>query len=350
MRRRPVESAADPDTQETTMTDRRISRRALLSLGASLGAAAAAPRATAQSPAYPNRTIRLISPYSPGGVADPVGRALAEAMSKDLGQSIVVENRPGANTMIGIGLVANGPPDGYAMALVTGAMLNNVFLYKRMPYAPADIRTIAVVYEGPYVYVINPSIPAKTLKEFVGWAKAQKRTIGYASIATGSNLHLVPEIFAQEAGLQMTEVPFNGKSGEALMSVMTGDVDLMVTLIAQATPQVNAGKLRALAVTTGKRIAALPDVPTVVEAGFPRTSGSSTWGGIGVHSGTPRASIETLRASIHKAMADVAFVGRFEPLGLLVQPPRGLDDVDRYVDVDRMRWGPVIQRLKLQLD
>jgi tripartite-type tricarboxylate transporter receptor subunit TctC len=325
-------------------------RRRLLGAGAGLAAAAAAPVALAQAPAFPSRTLRMISPYAPGGVADPVGRAIAEAMSKDLGQQVIVENRPGANTMIGIGVVANGPPDGYAMAIVTGAMLNNVFLYRRMPYAPADIRTIAVVYEGPYVYLINPAIPAKSLKEFVAWAKGRTKPVTYASIATGSNLHLVPEIFAQEAGIQMTEVPFNGKSGEALMSVMTGDCDLFVTLIAQASPQVKAGKLRALAVTTEKRMDALPDVPTVVEAGFPRTSGSATWGGIGVHSGTPREAVEVLRASIHKAMADPAFVRRFEPLGLVMQRPRSLDEVDRYVDVDRMRWGPVIQRLKLQLD
>ena len=318
-------------------------------IGVALATGLAAPPSAVAQP-FPNRTLRMISPYTPGGVADPVARALAESMSKDLGQPMVVENRPGANTMIGIGLVANGPADGYASVLVTGAMLNNVFLYKRMPYSPADIRTIAVVYEGPYVYVINPKIPANTLREFVAWAKALGRPVTYASIATGSNLHLVPEIFSQEAGIRMTEVPFNGKSGEALLSVMTGEVDLMVTLTAQATPQVKAGKLRALAVTTEKRMDALPEVPTVVEAGYPRTSGSATWGGIGVHSGTPPEAVEKLRASIHKAMTDAAFVRRFEPLGLLVQQPRTQAEIDRYVDVDRMRWGPVIQRLKLQLD
>jgi tripartite-type tricarboxylate transporter receptor subunit TctC len=292
----------------------------------------------------------MISPYSPGGVADPVARALAESMTKDLGQSVIVENRPGANTMIGIGLVANGPADGYSAVLVTGAMLNNVFLYRRMPYSPADIRTIAIVYEGPYVYVINPKIPARSLKEFVTWAKGLGRPARYASIATGSNLHLVPEIFAQEAGIQMTEVPFNGKSGEALMSVMTGDVDLMVTLTAQATPQVKADKLRALAVTTERRMPALPDVPTVVESGFPRTTGSATWGGIGVHAKTPPEAVERMRVAIHKAMTEEAFVKRFTPLGLVTQQPRTMAQIDRYVDTDRMRWGPVIQRLKLQLD
>lgn len=326
----------------------RWTRRDTLTAGAALAAAAAAPAVRAQ--AYPSRTVRLISPYAPGGVADPVGRALAESMSKDLGQQVVVENRPGANTMIGIGLVANGPADGYSMALVTGAMLNNAFLYRRMPYSPADVRTIAIVYEGPYVYLINPKIPARTLKEFVAWARASKKEVSYASIATGSNLHLVPEIFGEEAGIRMLEVPFNGKSGEMLLAVMNGEVDLLVTLIAQATPQVVAGKLRALAVTTPKRIDALPDVPTVVESGFPRTSGSATWGGIGVHAATPPEAVERLRASIHKAMTEPAFVRRFEPQGLLVQQPRSLDEIARYVDTDRMRWGPVIQRLKLQLD
>jgi tripartite-type tricarboxylate transporter receptor subunit TctC len=330
------------------MASVRWTRRGTLAAGAALAAAVTTPAARAQ--AYPSRPIRLISPYAPGGVADPVGRALAESMSKDLGQQVVVENRPGANTMIGIGQVANGPADGYSMVLVTGAMLNNAFLYRRMPYSPADVRTIAIVYEGPYVYLINPAIPARTLKEFVAWAKGSKKEVSYASIATGSNLHLVPEIFGEEAGIRMLEVPFNGKSGEMLLAVMNGEVDLLVTLIAQATPQVVAGKLRALAVTTPKRIAALPDVPTVVESGFPRTSGSATWGGIGVHANTPPEAVERLRASIHKAMTEPAFVKRFEPQGLLVQQPRALDEIVRYVDTDRMRWGPVIQRLRLQLD
>jgi len=329
------------------MTNTRTRRRSIVAGMAGIAASAALPCAAAD---FPTRPIRLVSPYSPGGVADPVGRALAEAMSKDLGQPVVVENRPGANTMIGIGLVANGPADGYAMALVTGAMLNNVFLYKRMPYSPGDIRTIAVVYEGPYVFVINPKIPAKTLEEFVAWAKSSKKPLSYASIATGSNLHLVPEIFKELAGIQMQDVNYNGKSGEAMMSVITGDVDLMVTLAAQVTPQIAAGRLRALAVTTPKRMDALPDVPTVAESGFGQLTGTATWGGIGVHANTPPEAAERLRASIHKAMTDEAFTKRFAPLGLIVQAPRTQAEVDRYVDVDRMRWGPVIQRLKLSLD
>ena len=316
---------------------------ALLTLGA------AAAQWPARAADYPTRPLRLVSPYSPGGIADPVGRALAESMAKDLGQPVTVENRPGANTMVGIGLVANGTADGYSMALVTGAMLNNVFLYKRMPYSPGDIRTIAVVYEGPYVFAINPKIPATTLKEFVAYAKSGKKKLNYASIATGSNLHLVPEMFKEQAGFEMQEVSYNGKSGEALMAVMTGEVDLMVTLVAQASPQILAGKLRALAVTTEKRMAALPDVPTVAEAGFPKLFGA-TWGGIAVHSRTPPEIMEKLRASVHKAMGEEAFKRRFTPLGLLVQEPRTGAQIDAYVDADRLRWGPVIQRLKLVLD
>ncbi|MBP7660627.1 MAG: tripartite tricarboxylate transporter substrate binding protein, partial [Burkholderiaceae bacterium] len=150
-------------------------------------------------------------------------------------------------------------------------------------------------------------------------------------------------------GFEMQEVSYNGKSGEALMAVMTGEVDLMVTLVAQASPQILAGKLRALAVTTEKRMAALPDVPTVAEAGFPKLFGA-TWGGIAVHSRTPPEIMEKLRASVHKAMGEAAFKKRFTPLGLLVQEPRTGAQIDAYVDADRLRWGPVIQRLKLVLD
>lgn len=333
---------------EPTATSGSAHRRHWLgAVGGLLAAPLVSPLAAAD---FPVRALRMVSPYSPGGVADPVARALAEALSKDLGQPVAVENRPGANTMIGIGSVANGAADGYSMVLVTGAMLNNVFLYKRMPYAPADIRTIAVVYEGPYVFVIHPKIPARSLKELVAYARTQKKPLSYASIATGSNLHLVPEMFSQDTGIPLQEVSYNGKSGEAMMAVISGEVDLMVTLVAQVSPQIEAGKLRALAVTTAQRMPALPEVLTVAEAGFERFTGSATWGGIGVHARTPPEVVERLRTAIQKAMREDAFIKRFAPLGLLVQAPRTQAEVDRYVDTDRMRWGPVIQRLKLQLD
>ena len=304
----------------------------------------------AAAAAWPERPIRLISPYGAGGVADPVARSLAEALTKDLGQSVVVENRPGANTMVGIGLVANGPTDGYSMVLVTGAMLSNTYLYNRMPYPPENVRTIAVLYEGPYVYVINPRIPARNLQEFAAWAKAAPKPPSYASVAPGNNLSLVPEIFAEEAGIRLHEVSYAGKSGEALMAVMSGDVDLMVTLAAHAAPQISAGKLRALAVTTEQRMDTLPDVPTVTESGYPRTTGTATWGGIAVHSRTSPEVVEKLRAAIDRAISDEAFRKRFAPLGLLVQAPRTLPEVERYVETDRQRWGSVIQRLGLKLD
>ena len=225
---------------------------------------------------YPDRPIKLISPYAPGGIADPVGRALAEGMAQDLGQSLVVENKPGAGTMIGAAVVANAPPNGYTLLIATNALVLNPLLYKKMPYAANDLRVIAVVAEAPLVVAVSNKTPAKTMKEFAAYAKTVKQNLNYASVGRGNTLHLATELFKTSGGFDLQEIMYAGKSGEALMSVLTGEVDLFITVAAQATPQIQAGKLRALAVTTRERLKALPDVPTTAEAGFPDVVGA-TW-------------------------------------------------------------------------
>ena len=298
---------------------------------------------------YPTRPIRLVSPYTPGGVADPIARALADGMTKELGQSIVVENRPGGGTMIGVGAIANGQADGYSSVLVSNAMVNNPFLYSKMPYADADVRPISVAVLGPLIFIINPDVPAKTLKEFVEFAKNANRPLNYASVGRGNTLHLVTEMFKGETGIQIEEVMYGGKSGEAMMAVMKGEVDLMVTVVGHATPQIAAGTVRALAVTTEERMPAVPDVPTVAEAGFPNLLGG-TWYGLGVHAKTPEHMIERLIVAHDKTISDPAFIERFNNLGLVVQKPRSQAEVKAFVDTDRARWKPVIERLQLKLD
>lgn len=309
-------------------------------------AAASAAHAAAD---YPNRPIRLVSPYSPGGVADPVGRALADSMARDLGQSIVVENKPGGGTMIGVGLIANGEPDGYSAVVVSNAMVNNPFLYTKMPYADEDVRTIGVATVAPLVFIVNPQIPARTLQEFVDYAKTANRPLNYASVGRGNTLHLVTEMLKGETGIEIEEVMYGGKSGEAMMAVMKGEVDMMATVIAHAAPQVQAGTVRALAVTLEDRVGAMPDVPTVAEAGFPNLL-AGTWYGLGVHAKTPEPIVERLMTAFDKAITEPAFIERFNGLGLVVQKPRTQDEVKAFVDADRARWKPVIERLQLKLD
>jgi tripartite-type tricarboxylate transporter receptor subunit TctC len=297
----------------------------------------------------PDRPIKLISPYAPGGIADPVGRALAEGMALDLGQSVVVENKPGAGTMIGAAVVANAPPNGYTLLIATNALVLNPLLYKKMPYAANDLRVIAVVAEAPLVVAVSNKTPAKNMKEFSAYAKTVKQNLNYASVGRGNTLHLATELFKTAGGFDLQEIMYAGKSGEALMSVLTGEVDLFITVAAQATPQIQAGKLRALAVTTRERLKALPDVPTTAEAGFPDVVGA-TWYGVAVHTSTPEAIVDRLRASIDKVMKQEAFRTQFNALGLVVQEPRTVAEVTRFTNDERARSEPIIRKFDIRLD
>jgi tripartite-type tricarboxylate transporter receptor subunit TctC len=298
---------------------------------------------------FPERPIKLISPYAPGGIADPVGRALAEGMAQDLGQSLVVENKPGAGTMIGAAVVANAPPNGYTLLIATNALVLNPLLYKKMPYAANDLRVIAVVAEAPLVVAVSNKTPAKTMKEFAAYAKTVKQNLNYASVGRGNTLHLATELFKTSGGFDLQEIMYAGKSGEALMSVLTGEVDLFITVAAQATPQIQAGKLRALAVTTRERLKALPDVPTTTEAGFPEVLGA-TWYGVAVHTSTPEPIVERLRASIDKVMKQEAFRAQFNTLGLVVQEPRSIAEITRFTNDERARSEPIIRKFDIRLD
>ena len=330
----------------------RSTRRTLVArLGAALALATGLSGLPIQTAAadYPDRPIKLISPYAPGGIADPVGRALAEGMALDLAQSVVVENKPGAGTMIGAAVVANAPPNGYTLLIATNALVLNPLLYKKMPYAANDLRVIAVVAEAPLVVAVSNKTPAKTMKEFAAYAKTVKQNLNYASVGRGNTLHLATELFKTSGGFDLQEIMYAGKSGEALMSVLTGEVDLFITVAAQATPQIQAGKLRALAVTTRERLKALPDVPTTAEAGFPDVVGA-TWYGVAVHTSTPEAIVDRLRASIDKVMKQEPFRAQFNALGLVVQEPRSIAEVTRFTNDERARSEPIIRKFDIRLD
>ena len=337
-----------------THTPSTMGRRAVLArLGAYTAVAATAGNLSVHGSAaaadFPDRTIKLISPYAPGGIADPVGRALADGMAQDLGQPVVVENKPGAGTMIGAAVVANAPPNGYNLLIATNATIFNPLLYKKMPYAASDLRILAVVAEAPLVIGISNKTPAKNMKEFAAYAKTIKQNLNYASVGRGNILHLATEAFKSSGGFDLQEVMYAGKSGEALTAVLTGDVDLFITVAAQAVPQIQAGKMRALAVTSASRLKALPDVPTSAENGFPDVVGA-TWYGLAVHSSTPEPVVERLRAAVDKVMKQDAFRTQFNTLGLLVQEPRSSAEVLRYVTDERNRWEPVIRKFDIKLD
>lgn len=330
-------------------TRRNLIARLTATLAFALGTGLTGLPTQALAADFPERPIKLISPYAPGGIADPVGRALAEGMAQDLGQSLVVENKPGAGTMIGAAVAANAPPNGYTLPIATNVLVLNPLLYKKMPYAANDLRVIAVVAEAPLVVAVSNKTPAKTMKEFAAYAKTVKQNLNYASVGRGNTLHLATELFKTSGGFDQQEIMYAGKSGEALMSVLTGEVDLFITVAAQATPQIQADKLRALAVTTRERLKALPDVPTTTEAGFPEVLGA-TWYGVAVHTSTPEPIVERLRASIDKVTKQEAFRAQFNTLGLVVQEPRSIAEITRFTNDERARSEPIIRKFDIRLD
>ena len=230
-----------------------------------LGVAFAAPALAA----YPDRPIKLVVPYTPGGSTDQFGRAMAEGMSRELKQAVVVENRPGANTMVGTQGVARAQPDGYTILMGSSAsMVLNPMLYKKTGYDPKDFKVILIGIEVPLVVVTNNQVPASNIKDFAAYAKAAGGKLNYSSVGLGNPLQLATEMLKSELGIEMTHVPYNG-SAPALGSLLANDTQLMVDVVSTSLPHIKAGKLKALAVTGRSRLEVLPNVPTVAESGYP---------------------------------------------------------------------------------
>jgi len=319
---------------------RRIATAAIVALAAPSAALAA----------FPDRPVKLVVPYTPGGSADQLSRVLAEGMSRDLGQPVVVENKPGANTMVAATQVARSAPDGYTVFLASNAsMVLNPMLYQRIAYdAARDFRVLGIAAELPLVVVANNEVPAGTLAEFVAYAKARPGKLNYASVGIGNPLQLATELLKSRTGMDVAHIPYNG-SAPALTSLMSNDTQLMVDVVSTSLPLVRERKIKALAVTTGERLAVLPDVPTVAESGFPGFR-AATWFGLAAPRAVPQAEAQRLQAALDKVLKDPAFRGRFEPLGLVIQAPRSQEEIDAYVQDDRQRWGAVIEANHIKLD
>ncbi|CAB3637303.1 Bug family tripartite tricarboxylate transporter substrate binding protein [Achromobacter pestifer] len=309
--------------------------------------AAGAPQALA---AFPDRPVKLVVPYTPGGAADQLSRVLAERLSRELAQPVVVENKPGANTMIAATQVARAQPDGYTLFLASNAsMVLNPMLYQKISYdAARDFRVLSVVAELPLVVVANNEVPATTLAQFVSYAKTRPGKLNYASVGIGNPLQLATELLKSRTGIDIAHIPYNG-SAPALSSLMANDTQLMVDVISTSLPLVKESKIKALAVTTAERLSVLPDVPTVAESGFPGFR-AATWFGIAVPQATPAAEARALQDAVAKVMSQPDFRERFQTLGLVIQAPRTQAETDRYVSEDRERWGAVIRANAIKLD
>ena len=294
-------------------------------------------------------TTRLVVPYTPAGLTDVLGRALAQGLTQQLGQTVVVENRPGANTIIGTQAVAQATADGTTMLMASGAsIVLNPLLYKQLPYdAERDLAVLGVICETPLVMVVNDALPVRSVAEFIAYARQREGAMNYASVGMGNPIHLAAELFSIGTGLRMTNVVFAG-SAPALLSLAAGDVQVMFDVISTSLPLIRDGRLRALAVTTRERLEILPEVPTVAESGVPGYV-ATTWFGLAVPKQTPAPAAERLRAALAAVQSEAGFVRRFGELGLLMQPPRDAAGVARYLGEERTRWGGVIQARGISL-
>lgn len=284
-----------------------------LVLASMLGCASA----TAQS--YPSRPIRLVVPYPPGGPLDIMARAIGQKLTEAWSQPVVVDNRAGAGGNIGADLVAKSPADGYTLlmgAVATHAI--NPTLYGKVPYDPVkDFTPVALVAQVPNILVVNPAVPAKSVRELIELARARPGTLNFGSGSTGSTGHLAGELFNTMAGVKMVHIPYKGGS-PAMADLLAGQVQLMFDNLANALPNVRAGRLRALAVTTLARSPAMPDLPTIAESGLPGFD-LTTWFGLMVPAGTPPEIVVKLNAEIVRALDAKDMRERLEKMG--AEPP-----------------------------
>lgn len=267
---------------------------------------------------YPNRPIRLLVPFTPGGGTDQLARIMAQKMSESLGQPVVVENRPGANTLIATEMVVRSPADGYTLLLQVNNLAANPTLYRgKISFDTAkDLAPISLVAGNPHVLVINPSVPAKDLKEFIALAKAKPGTLSFASAGSGSVNHLAGELLKMQAGIDMIHVPYKG-SGSIMPDLLGGQVDALFAAMPTVTSFIRDRRLRPIAVTTATRFRALPDVPTVAESGYPGYE-LSTWFGLLAPAGTPKPVLDRLHAEVVKALKEPsvrARLGDYEIFG-----------------------------------
>src|SRR3954469_12471635 len=293
--------------------------------------------------AYPSRTIKMIVPYPAGGTTDLLGRLVADQLKSGLGAVVVVENKPGAGTTLGAEQVARSEPDGYTLLMAASTPLaTNKTLYKKLPYDPVkDFTPIALLAGVPFALIVNPMLPAKTLAEFIAYAKSKPGELAYGSAGNGSPQHLGAEMLRSAAGIDIRHVPYRG-SVPAMLDVIAGHIPFMIVDLQPALQQIREGKVRVLGVTTPKRVAAAPDIPTLAEAGLPGFE-LVAWQGVVAPAGTPRPIIDQLAAQIAKLVADPATRGRLTALSLEPLTGSTPDSFASYVKTEVDRWAVVVK-------
>jgi tripartite-type tricarboxylate transporter receptor subunit TctC len=320
----------------------------LLACGALAVAATVVPTAGMSADAYPSKPIKLVLPFAAGGQSDVVARIAAERLTSALGQPLVVENVGGAGGMIAASKVARSPADGYTLFLPNASTLTIApHLQPGSGVTPSSFAPIATVSQFPLVLVVNSNSPYKSLADVIAAAKSKPGKLSFASPGVGTTPHLAGETFSQEAGITITTVPYKG-GAPALNDLLAGQVDLYFEAPATIVPQIQAGKLRALAVTGKKRMAALPNVPTVAEQGFPKLTLES-WAALVAPKGTPPAIIERLRTEIEKVVKSQDFTRKLEERGFepLSTSPA---ELARMINEESVRWGQIIKERRITVN
>ena len=322
-------------------------RQAMIGLGGGL-IGAAAPPARAQA-AYPSRNIKMLVPYPAGGTTDLLGRMVADQIKRGLNAVVIVENKPGAATTLCAEQVARSEPDGYTLMIATSTTLAiNKTLYKKLPYDPVtDFAPISLVAAIPFCLIINPSIPAKTLAEFIAYARANPG-LAYGSAGNGTPHHLGAEMLKSSAGIDIRHVPYRG-SVPAMLDVIAGHIPFMVVDLQPALQQIREAKLRVLGVTTSKRVAAAPDIPTLAEGGL---TGYELvgWQGIVAPAGTPRPVVDALAAQIAKLLADPETATKFNTLALEPLIGSTPDSFAAFIKTEVDRWADIVKKSGAELE
>lgn len=297
---------------------------------------------------YPTKPIRLIVPFAPGGGVDSVARLLAQSLSVNLGQQVVIDNRGGAGGIVGMEIVARAAPDGYTMLMSHVGFTAMPGLYKKLPFDPVkDFTGVVVAASGVYVLVVNPAVPVKSVNELIAYAKANPGKLCYASAGTGSTIHLAGELFKRMAGIELLHVSYKG-AAPALTEVVAGEVQMMFGTATNTLPMVKAGKLRALAVTSAKRSALAPELPTVAESGLPGFEVAG-WYGFAAPVMTPKPLVARINTDTNRALRSTDLVERLRFQGL--EPVGGTpEESTALIRNDVARWTKVIRDAGIQAE
>lgn len=308
---------------------------------ASVALATATLCGTAQAQSYPSKPVTLVVPFSPGGATDIMARTLAEPLSKRLGQPVIVENKPGAGTMIASEHVAKAAPDGHTLLLAASSLGIAPSLYSKVNYDPVkDFTPISLVASVVHVLSVHPSVPAKNVSELITWIKANPTKANYGSVGAGTSTHLESELFATMAGVKMQHIPYKG-SAPALMDLVGGNLPVMFDAYASSGPFIRDNKIRLLAVTTAQRSKLLPDVPTVAESGLPGYE-AMPWLGFVAPAGTPAPVVNKLHGELMEVLKDAAVQDKFRSLGLDIIGNKPAEFAE-FIKKDIVKWAKVVK-------